>query len=347
MENVVFYCGDSLETLKGLADDSVDLIFADPPYHRVKAVDWDRQWATDQIFLDWLQANSQEWHRVLKPNGSLYVCASRAQAASVAHVIASRFEVLNTIRWHKPDGWHKKQKKEVLRSLASDWEALIFAEHQNADSFPKGRPGYELLSDREKGALFEPIRSYLGQEFDRAGVPRKEANQMCSVSSMAYRHYFGGSQWSFPTRPHYEAMQRGLNPAGEPYVFLSRPYAELREEYEAVLEGYEQRRRELEAAYRRPFFASADVALDDWTLPPVKPYPGKHPCEKPLALLMRILKLSTHPGAVVLDPFMGSGSMGEACMEMGRSYIGIDFDPHWVEVARQRVLSPSLTRWAA
>jgi len=62
-----------------------------------------------------------------------------------------------------------------------------------------------------------------------------------------------------------------------------------------------------------------------------------HSTQKPLALLYRVLLSSTNPGDVVLDPFFGSGTTGEAAHRLGRHWIGIERDPRYVELARQRI----------
>ena len=63
-----------------------------------------------------------------------------------------------------------------------------------------------------------------------------------------------------------------------------------------------------------------------------------HPTVKPLALMRYLCKLSRTPtGGVVLDPFMGSGTTGMACKEEGRSFIGIEIDPGYYEIAAARI----------
>jgi adenine-specific DNA-methyltransferase len=115
---------------------SVDLIVTDPPYFRVKGDWWDRQWNDGDGFLAWLGGLAHEWRRVLKPNGSLYVFASPEMCWSVEGVIRSQFNVLNTVRWIKDEGWHNKSEKEALRSFLSPWEAVIFAEQQDNGRSP-------------------------------------------------------------------------------------------------------------------------------------------------------------------------------------------------------------------
>jgi adenine-specific DNA-methyltransferase len=77
-------------------------VATDPPYYRVKGEAWDRQWDTPALFLAWVSALCEEWQRILRPNGSLYVFASPRMAARVEVTIAERFNVVNHITWQKP-----------------------------------------------------------------------------------------------------------------------------------------------------------------------------------------------------------------------------------------------------
>jgi site-specific DNA-methyltransferase (adenine-specific) len=65
---------------------------------------------------------------------------------------------------------------------------------------------------------------------------------------------------------------------------------------------------------------------------------GKHPTQKPLALLKRIILASTNEEDIVLDPFCGSGTTGIACKEVGdRKFIGIEIDGEYFKVAQKRL----------
>ncbi len=79
---------------------------------------------------------------------------------------------------------------------------------------------------------------------------------------------------------------------------------------------------------------------DLWTIPPPGPSEkthGKHPTQKPLALLDRIVRASTNPGDVVLDPFCGSGTTGVAALQNGRAFIGIDTNADYLRLAEKRI----------
>ena len=63
---------------------------------------------------------------------------------------------------------------------------------------------------------------------------------------------------------------------------------------------------------------------------------GKHPTQKPLYLLERIIEASTNPGDLVLDPFCGSSTTGIAARRLGRRYIGIDTAEEYIELSIRR-----------
>lgn len=64
---------------------------------------------------------------------------------------------------------------------------------------------------------------------------------------------------------------------------------------------------------------------------------GLHPTQKPVALMSDLVKRFTNNGSVVCDPFMGSGSTGAACAEVGRDFIGIEKDAKYFEIAKNRL----------
>ncbi len=79
---------------------------------------------------------------------------------------------------------------------------------------------------------------------------------------------------------------------------------------------------------------------DEWKiLPPSgdEKRHGKHPTQKPLALLERIIMASSEPGHLVLDPFMGSGTTGVAAIRLGRKFIGFELKEEFIKVASKRL----------
>lgn len=64
---------------------------------------------------------------------------------------------------------------------------------------------------------------------------------------------------------------------------------------------------------------------------------GGHPTQKPIYVMKWIIERLTNEGDVILDPFMGSGSTGIACLETGRKFIGIELDEQYHDIAVNRV----------
>ena len=78
---------------------------------------------------------------------------------------------------------------------------------------------------------------------------------------------------------------------------------------------------------------------DVWQLPAIAPWEkrcGKHPTQKPLSVLSRIILASTKPGAWILDPFTGSSTTGIAANLLGRRFLGIDKEELFLEISRAR-----------
>jgi len=63
----------------------------------------------------------------------------------------------------------------------------------------------------------------------------------------------------------------------------------------------------------------------------------QHPTQKPVALMRWCIERISKPGDTILDPFMGSGTTGVACMQLGRNFIGIEIDPQYHAIAKRRI----------
>lgn len=80
---------------------------------------------------------------------------------------------------------------------------------------------------------------------------------------------------------------------------------------------------------------------DVWKLPAISPWEkscGKHPTQKPLCLLSRVVLSSTQPGAWILDPFTGSSTTGIAANILGRRFLGIDREKEFLDISKKRKL---------
>lgn len=63
----------------------------------------------------------------------------------------------------------------------------------------------------------------------------------------------------------------------------------------------------------------------------------EHPTQKPAWLMTRLVNASVKHGGTVLDPFMGSGTTGVACMNLGRKFIGVEINERYFDIACERI----------
>lgn len=244
----VLYNTESIGFLSLLPEDSIDMIFADPPYnlsnggfsvHAGRRVSVDKgSWDKSNGFKDdydfhhrWLEA----CHRVLKPQGTLWVSGTYHSIYQCGHALQSLgYHILNDISWFKPNA----SPNLSCRFFTASHETLIWA--------------------------------------------RKEKKA---------KHHFD-----------YVLMKEGHWPEDQ----LKKPGLQMR---------------------------------SVWSMgtprPDEKKY-GKHPTQKPLDLLKRIVLASTNKGDVVLDPFTGSSTTGIAAAMHERKFIGIDLEKDYLELSKKR-----------
>ena len=193
------------------------------------------------------------------------------------------------------------------------------AEHYGADNMALGKTGYAAKCDELGGFVFEPLRQYLAQEWERAGLTKKDAEQ--ATGTQMASHWFTRSQWALPTEAHYKTLQDRANRSGQ-FEYLRREYEYLRREYEDLRRHFDCR--------------NGDQYSDVWTFDPPKSNHG-HPTEKPVPLMWHIVRLSVRPGGHAVDPFMGSGTTGVACVQLGRKFTGIERERKYFDIACERI----------
>lgn len=140
-----FYCGDCREILKKeISDESIDLIFADPPYNlsgnglkwqnKGMGGDWymvNEKWdkMTDSEYLKFTQEWLKECHRVLKPHGSIYIsCTYHNIGELILTLKALGFSPRNIITWHKSNAMPSMTKRSFTHSCEY---VLFFSKGKN------------------------------------------------------------------------------------------------------------------------------------------------------------------------------------------------------------------------
>jgi adenine-specific DNA-methyltransferase len=301
--------GDSLECLRLMPSHSVSLILTDPPYHATKKhnIFGDKAFAQDQHYLEWIALYAQEWRRVLKLNGSLFCFCDTSMAARLDVLLSQNFNMLSHVVWTKPndpgyDGWKGKMKKEALRQWYAHSERILFAE-----------PAME-------GSLFRsPFAKLLSEARKRTGMSMYEVTAKIGAHGKV-NHGGAVSNWeagrNTPSREQYDKMVE---------VFLATGKVKYMPPYEDAI---------------RVFTIDKTKEFTDvWTFPSVRPYPGKHPAEKPIDLLEHAIGAATTPGDIVLDCFAGSGSTAIAAINLGRRAVALEIEPQWVERITARIES--------
>lgn len=89
------------------------------------------------------------------------------------------------------------------------------------------------------------------------------------------------------------------------------------------------------------------VYKKDWHIQFLAPFGAgrkkiEHPCPRPLEQVVYIIELASKISTTILDPFMGSGTTGVACVQTGRKFIGIEIDPKYFEIAVKRIKEAQL-----
>jgi len=115
--NGQLYQGDSIAWLLSVESESVDLIFADPPYNLNKA-EWD-SFESQEDYIDWSLQWIRQAARVLKPTGSLYVCGFSETLADLKHPASQYFK---GCRWLV---WHYKNKANLGHDWGRSHESII------------------------------------------------------------------------------------------------------------------------------------------------------------------------------------------------------------------------------
>lgn len=321
--------GDCLDVLPTL--DKTQAIITDPPYGKVKG-DFDHVWSNRTALLDDAVRWRDAFFNALAFNGTLWMFAWPTLAGRLEALMTERLNPLAHVVWEKPTPHGQKCRKESLRAPMPLTERILMFEHYGADNAALGESGYQAKCDELRGFVFEPLRAYLAGEWQRAGLSNKDANE--ATGTQMAGHYFTTTQWALPTEINYNKLRAYANQNGRQY--LRREYEYLRREYEDLRREYEDLRREYEDLRRWFDCRSGDQFSDVWRFAAPTSNHG-HPTEKPVPLMEYIVRLSVRPGATCVDPFMGSGTTGVACTNLGRKFIGIEKDPRYFDIACERI----------
>ena len=339
------YNGDCLEILKTIPDKSVNLVLTDPPYN--VGVETQKngkrsvnKWDKIDNYVDWCILWLKECARVLKPNGVLYMWHNdMAQIAQLMEAIRKdtnlqfiSFCIWNKGRSYRAKSWANKNP-DGDTALRSWFNICEFCLHYFNTPEEKEREWKKTGMDRinSNPECYKPLKDWFSSEKQRLNLDKKDIEsyytKVTGRKPYMLRHYFQDSQFEIPTQDVWERVYMSLG--------FSKDYESLRRDYESLRRDYESLRRDYESL--RNVHHMDALHCNVWSVPPIPTNNRFHTCEKPTEILERLVRVSSNPGDVVLDCFMGSGSTGVACIHEDREFIGIEKDAEYFRIAKMRL----------
>lgn len=317
---------DCLELMKLIPDKSIDLVITDPPYFWIVKDDWDNQRETRQHFIDWLEECTKERKRILKDNWSLYIFWDDKVIAYVQVMIDKYLKLENSIVRHKPNnmtikGWNQyRMYSPVTERLLfysnwhnATWTEIIFEEYLKPNN---------------------TFSIYLKKEFKKAKVNNKEIAKLFPSKTWwltwCVRNWLNWD--NVITEEQYLKVKKFLN-----NEYLKKEYEYLKKEYEELRKEYEE--------LRRPFNPASNYT-DVWQfniITQTESSQADHPTQKPIDIIKRIIDTSSKEWDIILDCFLWSWTTAVACKELWRSFIWIEKELKYVDIANKRLATTTVS----
>jgi site-specific DNA-methyltransferase (adenine-specific) len=383
---VTLHCDDCLDVLDSMDENSVDSVACDPPYHlhsivkrfakmgrtestRTKSGPHQRT-ATGFMGKKWdggdIAFQSSTWAkvmRVLKPGG--YVVAfsgTRTYHRMACAIEDGGFDVRDQIGWAYGSGFPKSHNLGEGRgtALKPAWEPICLARKpivgtnaENVARFGTGGLNIDLCRVEMAGEVIVTGSGLGGDVFGGGAGLRTERQSFQSHSQGRWpaNVIHDGSAEVLAAFP--EAPGQMADACGDPTPCEGQNvYGALRkgrgDEPSADSDneggvGFKMRpgARRLDEGSAARFFYTAKADAEDRI-------GSKHPTVKPLDLMQYLVRLVTPPGGLVLDPFAGTGTTGEAAWREGMRAILIEREPEYqADIARRMELAENPTKRAA
>jgi site-specific DNA-methyltransferase (adenine-specific) len=300
--------------MKDIPDGSIDLVVTDPPYgtmdtdggRKIGIQGWDKKLPTAPMFA--------ELSRILRPNGKL---ALFSQEPYTSELITS---AVPSLPFSYRAIWKKDSFGNCLganKNMVSYFEDVLI--------FSKIHPKHDF-----KGV--HPLRPYFAKILDFIGFAScKDVNNALGHRRAEHAFYINSTQFSLCTEKTYRELIDKFHidkmPDFIPFEDLQKIDAEYRTD---LIER-------MNTQYPSVFNLWQGGKSKSNILEYSKDNDGFHPTQKPVALLEDLIQTFSNPGDAVLDFTMGSGSTGVACVNTGRSFIGMELDEGYFEIAKKRI----------
>jgi len=290
-----------------LADKSVQLIIADPPYYKVKG-DFDFIWKSFADYLADVEKWAIECKRILADNGTILWYGDSKNIAYSQIIFDKYFNLLSNVTCHIYDRQTNKISVEDARSFINTTERILMYSNET----------YNLTQ------CVYLIRDYIRDEIikSKGKIILKEVNEALGTATNG-----GGvasaclslekTEPTILTKEMYEKLQKWCFP------FLRKEYDTLRKEYENL---------------RRPFNPTEQYKMDVLKVSQEGHITGKydHETVKPEKLTRILIKTCSRENDLVLIPFAGSGTECAMSAKEKRNFIGFEIDPKHFKTATDR-----------
>lgn len=365
MDTNVLYYGDNLPILrKHIPDESVDLVYLDPPFNSNRAYslifkdESGRAFDAQQVAFDdtWHWGPSAEAHYAYLTNTARHEGAVPSQVSALISALHAGIRPSPMLAYLVEMTVRLVHLHRVLKPTGSLW--------LHCD--PTASHYLKVVLDAIFGA-----DAFINEVVWRRTTPKGLASVRMPRNHdviLAYGRDPAQVRWAPVYRPHdpgRTAQKYSLRDEdGRAYQLTSllnpnpdRP--NLHYEYKGVVRTWRWTRERMDEAdqqglivvprpgavprFKRYLDEQEGIPLDDvWVdIPAINAVARErlgYPTQKPLALLERILALGSSPGDVVLDPFCGCGTALAAAQKLGRRWIGIDITYLAINVIRKRML---------
>ncbi len=334
LKTSAIYCGDNLEMLKEIPDESIDLIYIDPPFNsnRNYEVFWgdtgEKRAFYDRFgdataYIQYMRPRVLEMYRVLKKTGSFYYhCDWHA-----GHYVKIMLDqIFNFNNFHNEIIWKRTHAHNDPNQYGRNSDKIFFYTktgnytwHTQYSKYDEDYIENFFRNKDEKGKYQLVILT--GPKINPNDPTWKGYNPKTSNRS-----------WSVPKRIINrlvgEEKAKKLSVSEKLDILFENNYIEISKN---GIPRFKQYLHEMEG-----------VPLQEiWTdIPPISALAKErlgYPTQKPLGLLERIINSSSNKGDVVLDTFCGCGTALIASEKLGRKWIGIDISPTACRVMAQRL----------
>ena len=295
-----------------LADKSVQLIIADPPYYKVKG-DFDFVWKTFDDYLKDVERWAIECKRVLADNGTLFWYGDAKNIAYAQIIFDKHFNLLNSLVWENTND-HKQQIRfnTDLRTFAPLTERLLM--YGNEEAVNKSTL---IHRDYFESVILKIQETAKIEDFVKCLLNLKVASSNDSAKVLAsYKLGKHKTRFDLLSKEMYDFIG-GFN-----YSFneLKAEYEELKAEYEEL---------------RRPFNNERFYG-DVIRIPNYETGNHEHDTPKPEKLTREIILISSRPNDLILVPFAGSGTECAMAIKENRNFIGFEINEKHVNYGNKR-----------